>query len=235
MMLMLAIIAAVFFSAMFFMCCYRDKLEHEIIDKLFISVNTVFLFAWTYAGYELGWLKDGFMTLENISPYICTVISATVFLNEKVKSYAHAGIAFLSFGMFLAMFISPAHEAVFNYRTEVRFVHVAEAACHLIMALYGYYLILSDRVKLTLASYGKSLVFMFSSVLYGVFLNWCFHLGNFGMNMYGGYSIYFLDIFDSFAATLFAYLFGILLVLTLGFAVGMALDKFTRIKETAEK
>jgi ABC-type dipeptide/oligopeptide/nickel transport system permease component len=72
---------------------------------------------------------------------------------------------------------------------------------------------------------------MLSSVLYGVFLNWCFHLGNFGMNMYGGYSIYFLDIFDSFAATFVAYLFGIVLVLTLGFAVGMALDKFTKTKD----
>ena len=71
---------------------------------------------------------------------------------------------------------------------------------------------------------------MLASVLYGVFLNWCFHLGNFGMNMYGGYSIYFLDIFDSFAATLAAYLFGIILVLTLGFAVGMGLDKLTTEK-----
>ena len=230
MMLMLGILAVVFFAAMILMSCYRDKLDHEIINRLFILVNTVFLFAWTYAGYELGWLKDGFMTLENISPYISTVISASVFLNKKVKSYAYAAIAFLALGMFLAMFISPGHEALFNYRTEVRFIHVTEAACHLIMSLYGFYLILSGRVKLKLSSFGRSVVFMLVSVFYGVFLNWCFHLGNFGMNMYGGYSIYFLDIFDSFAATFAAYLFGIVLVLTLGFVAGMGLDKFTKIK-----
>lgn len=228
MMHMLGIIAFVFFTALFIMSFYRDKLQHEIINKLFIAVNTVFLFAWTYAGYELGWLNDGFMTLENISPYIATVISAAVFLNDKVKSYAYAGIAFLSFGMFLAMFISPEHEYLFNFRHEVRFIHVTEAACHLIMSLYGYYLILSGKVKLTLGNYAKSIVFMFASVLYGVFLNWCFHLGNFGMNMYGGYSIYFIDIFNSFPATFAAYLFGILLVLTLGFAVGMGLDRLTK-------
>ena len=232
MMLMLGIIALVFFVSMFFLSFYREKLGHEIINRLFIAVNTVFLFAWTYAGYELGWLDDGFMTLENISPYIATVISASVFLNEKVKSYVHAGIAFLSFGMFLAMFISPEHEYLFNFRHEVRFIHVTEAACHLIMSLYGFYLILSGRVKLTLQNYSKSVIFMFSSVLYGVFLNWCFHLGNFGMNMYGGYSIYFIDIFNSFPATFAAYLFGILLVLTLGFLVGIGLDRLTKTKTT---
>ena len=232
MMLMLGIIALVFFVSMFLLSFYREKLGHEIINRLFIAVNTVFLFAWTYAGYELGWLDDGFMTLENISPYIATVISASVFLNEKVKSYVHAGIAFLSFGMFLAMFISPEHEYLFNFRHEVRFIHVTEAACHLIMSLYGFYLILSGRVKLTLQNYSKSVIFMFSSVLYGVFLNWCFHLGNFGMNMYGGYSIYFIDIFNSFPATFAAYLFGILLVLTLGFLVGIGLDRLTKTKTT---
>ena len=232
MMLMLGIIALVFFVSMFLLSFYREKLGHEIINRLFIAVNTVFLFAWTYAGYELGWLDDGFMTLENISPYIATVISASVFLNEKVKSYVHAGIAFLSFGMFLAMFISPEHEYLFNFRHEVRFIHVTEAACHLIMSLYGFYLILSGKVKLTLQNYSKSVIFMFSSVLYGVFLNWCFHLGNFGMNMYGGYSIYFIDIFNSFPATFAAYLFGILLVLTLGFLVGIGLDRLTKTKTT---
>ena len=197
MMHMLGIIAVVFFAALFIMSFYRDKLQHEIINKLFIAVNTVFL-------------------------------------NEKVKSYAHAGIAFLSFGMFLAMFISPEHEYLFNFRHEVRFIHVAEAACHLIMSLYGFYLILSKKVKLTLKNYFKSVIFMFVSVFYGVFLNWCFHLGNFGMNMYGGYSIYFIDIFNSFPATFAAYLFGILLVLTLGFLVGMGLDRLTKT-ETKEK
>ena len=230
---MLGIISLVFFVAMFLMCFFRDRLEHKIINLLFIIVNTVFLFCWNYAGYELGWLDDGFMTLENISPYICTVISFSVFLNEKVKSYASCAIAFLGFGMFLAMFISPEHEYLFNYNQQARFVHVCEAACHLIMSLYGFYLILSDRVKLTLINLGKSIIFMYASVMFGVFLNWCFHLANFGMDMYGRYSIYFLDIFGSFGATLAAYLFGILLVLLLGFAVGMGIDRFTKIKESS--
>ena len=65
-------------------------------------------------------------------------------------------------------------------------------------------------------TFGKAVAFVYASVGFGVFLNWCFHLSNFGMDMYGNYSIYFLDIFGSFAATFVAYLVGILGTILLG-------------------
>lgn len=224
---MLGIMSCVFFAALFLMCYFRNRLGHPLINTLFVAIDAVFLFCWTYAGYEVGWLNGGYMTLANISPYICTVIAFSFFLNEKLRSFAYSAIAFLGFGMFLAMFISPEHEYIFNFRHEVTFVYVTEAACHLVMSLYGFYLILSGRVLLTLRNFSKSVIFMYSTVLFAVFLNWVFHKSHFGMNVYGGYSIYFLDIFDSFGATFAAYLLGILAVLCLGFAVGMGLDRFT--------
>jgi len=224
---MLGIISGVFFAALFLMCYFRDKLGHTLINTLFVAIDAVLLFCWTYAGYEVGWLDGGYMTLANISPYICTVIAFCPFLSEKVRSFAYSAIAFLGFGMFLAMFISPEHEYIFNFRHEVNFVYVTEAACHLVMSLYGFYLILSNRVKLTLRNFAKSVIFMYSTVLFAVFLNWVFHKSHFGMGVYGNYSIYFLDIFNSFGATLAAYLFGILAVLCLGFAVGMGLDRIS--------
>ena len=100
------------------------------------------------------------------------------------------------------------------------------------MALYGFYLILVGKVKLTWKNFGKSTVFVYTSIGFGVFLNWCFHLANFGMNMYGDYSIYFLDIFGSFEVTFIAYLLGVLGTLTMGFLVGIFLEWFSRPKET---
>ena len=130
--------------------------------------------------------------------------------------------------MFLAMFISPEHEYLFNYMEDAKFIHVTEAACHLVMALYGFYLLLSDKVTLSLKNLLKATVFMFSSVAFGILLNVFFHTDNFGMDMYGGYSIYFLDIFGSFTATLIAYLLGIFAVLCLGFLTGVFLDMLTK-------
>ena len=232
---MLGIVAIVFFVSMLLMCWYRDKLQQRMIDILFICANTVFIFLWNCAGYELGWLKSSLMILDNISPYIATVITLTVILRTKIREYAHSAMAFLSFGMFLALFLSPFHEFAFKFVREARFIHITEASCHLIMALYGFYLILSKRVKITLVNLGKACAFMFSTVAFGVFLNWCFGYNYFGMSVKGNYSIYFLKIFDSFGATLLAYLFGILAVLCMGFLVGAWLDKFAENKKEVEK
>ena len=228
MMYMLIILAFVFSVGMFFMCFFREKLKNPIFNPLFVIVCGVFFFCWNYAAYELNWLEDGFMTLENISPYICTVILATPFLSDKIKEYAYSAIALLSFGMFLAMYVSPGAEFVLNFQQNARFIHVSEGACHLLMALYGFYLILSGKVKLNKHSFAKAVIFIYLSIGFGVFLNWCFHLSNFGMNMYGNYSIYFLDIFGSFEATFIAYLLGVLLTISLGYAAGLFLDKISR-------
>ena len=226
---MLGVLALVFFVGLFLMCFFRKKLKNPIINPLFIIICAVFFFCWNYAAFEHGWLEDGFMTLENISPYICTVILLTPFMSETVKDYAYSAIAFLAFGMFLAMFISPEVEYLFSYHNNAKFVHVSEAACHLIMGLYGFYLILSDRVKLDLKHLCKSLAFMYLSIGFGVLLNQIFHLSNFGMDMHGSYKIYFLDIFGSFAATFIAYLFGVLGTILLGFIVGVFFPLITII------
>ena len=234
MMQMLGGLTLVLFLALFLMCFFREKLKHPIVAPLFLIVCAVFFFCWNYAAYERGWLEDGFMTLENISPFICTVILFSPFLNEKIKDFANCAIAFLGFGMLLALYISPGASYFIDHNHTATFMHISEAACHLLMALYGFYLILVGKVQLTWQSFGKSIVFVYTSISFGVFLNWCFHLSNFQMDMYGDYSIYFLDIFGSFEITFIAYLLGVLATLTMGFLAGIFLDWFSKPKEEAE-
>ncbi|MBQ2894295.1 MAG: hypothetical protein IJB94_05145 [Clostridia bacterium] len=233
-MVMLSVLALVFFVALFLMCFFRKKLNNPIVNPLFLIVCAVCFFCWNYAAYERGWLKDGFMTLENISPFICTIILLTPFMSEKIKDFANCSIAFLGFGMFLALFISPGSDYFMHHVQVSTFAHVSEAVCHLSMALYGFYLILVDKVKLTWEAFGKSLVFIYTAIGFGVFLNWCFHLGNFGMDMYGDYSIYFIDIFGSFEITFIAYLVGVFATIAMGYLVGMFLNWLSKPQEEEE-
>ena len=235
MMIMLAILCAVFFVALFLMCFFREKLTSRIFNPLFLAVCAVCFFCWNYAAYERGWLEDGFMTLENISPFICTVILVTPLMAKWVKDLAYCTIAFLGFGMFLALFVSPGAEYFANFRYTANFIHISEATCHLVMALYGFYLILSNKVKINFKNLGKAAAFIYASIGFGVFLNWCFHLGNFGMNMYGNYSIYFLDIFGSFAATFIAYLVGVFGTILLGYLAAIFLDWISRSPKKNEE
>ena len=52
-----------------------------------------------------------------------------------------------------------------------------------------------------------------------------FHTNNFQMDPYGGASIYMIDIFGSFWATVVAYYLGVLLVLTIGMQIGYGVQK----------
>ena len=144
---MLAILAGVYLIAMFLMCFFREKLNNPVVNPLLICATAVFFFSWNYAMFRHNGLKNGFMTFDNISPYISTVILLTPLMSKKVKDYAYSAIAMLGFGMFVAMFISPEFEYIFNYHQDAKFLHVSEATCHLIMAIYGFYLILSNKVK----------------------------------------------------------------------------------------
>lgn len=221
---MLGILSAVFFVSLFFMCYFRDKLKHPIIEPLIIIADAVFFFSWNLAKYEHSGLSGGFMTLDNISPFIATIILVIPFVSKKVREYIYPAIAFLSFGMFVALYISPGNEYIVNYHQQALPIHVSEAACHLIMSIYGFYLMLSGKVKHNSKAYAKALIFIYSVIGYGIFLNYFFHKSFFGMDMHGEYSIYFMDIFGSFEATLIAYLLGVLFTLTSGYLVCIFID-----------
>lgn len=225
MMQMVAAMVICYFITLTLLSVYRNQINTKIANLVFIFVDLVFFLSWNYAAYLRGWLKDGFMTLENISPFIMTLIPLTLFMSEKVKRFANAAIAFLWVGMFFALLISPQHAYIFNFNIEASFIYTSEAACHLIASLYGAWLIISGQVPCNLKSLGRAVVAMYGVVGYGVLLNYLFHIDNFGMDPYGNAHIYMLDVLGSFEATLLAYLLGIFIVLVAGIQFGHGLKR----------
>ena len=233
MILMLGIVSVFYFATLILICFYRDKINIKIGNLLFVIADVIFFFCWNYAAYQHGWLEDGFMTLENISPMVCTVIPFIYIMNDKVKRCCLSMVAFLSVGMFCALYISPEYAYLFNFNDQANFLYASEVLCHMICSLFGVYLVLTGQVKTDFSHWWRSLAFTYSIVGYGVVLNFLFHKRNFGMDPYGNYSIYFVDIFGSFWATLVAYLVGILLVLTIGLQAMHLLNRLTTKREKA--
>ena len=225
MMLVLGILASVFFVSLTLICFYREHINTKIFNIVFVLTDVAFYFVWNIGMYHQGWLEKGFQTLGNISPMIFTVIPLTVFMSDKVREYAFSAIAFLWVGMFIALFISPEYSYVFNYKTAADIQRTGEALCHMLASLMGIYLILTGQVKTDWKSLGKAIIFMYSVIGYGVLLNFFFHKSNFQMDPYGGASIYFLDLFGTFEATFVAYLLGVMVVLFMGWQFGMLLEK----------
>lgn len=233
----LGIFTLFFFVTLFIMCFYRSKINVKLFNVVFIVADLLAYSAWTYAAYQEGWLGEGWMTLGNISPLMFTIILLTPFMKEWIRDYAYSALAFLNVGMFLAMLISPEHNYIFNFKTEATFAYTTEAVCHMICSLYGIYLVLSKQVKADFKHWVKSVVFLLSIISVSVTLNFVYHRNYFGMDPYGTAKIYMLDLFGSFNATLAAYYFGVVLVLTVGMQGVAMLDRITMkffVHETSE-
>ncbi|MBR2930508.1 MAG: hypothetical protein IKC32_04695 [Clostridia bacterium] len=216
MMFMLGIMATVYFASLVLLCFYHGKMNPKLINLAFIIADIVFFFSWNYAEFERGALGDGWMTLDNISPLVCTLIPLTLLMSDKVKSYLYPMIAFLSVGMFVAMLLSPEEAYLVSFKLEANLLYTSEAACHMICSLFGIYLILSGQVEASFKNLAKSLIAVYSLIGTGVVLNYVFHRSYFGMDPYGTSKIYMIDIFGSHIATLTAYILGVFLVLAIG-------------------
>lgn len=219
---MTGLVFAIYFFTVGFIVFYRDKINIKIGNLIFAIADVFFFFLWNY-GYFVRGSLDTFMTFDNISPFIFTLIPLTYLLKGKVKDYAFCAIAFLHFGMLCATLVSPEQAYLFNFLEQANMLYTAEALCHMLAALFGIYLVLTRQVKPTFASWVKSIIFMYAVITFGVLMNLIFHRSYFGMNPYGRYAIYFLDIFGNFWTTLLAYYLGVLVVLTFGMQTSFAL------------
>lgn len=227
MMLVLGILALIYFISVLMLCIYRFKINVKLWNTVFIVLDFLAYSCWNYAAYQLGWIDGGWMTLGNISPLMFTMILLIPFMKESVREYVYSAVAFLSVGMFMAMLISPEHSYIFNFNREASFLYASEAVAHMVCSFFGVYLVLTGQVKADFKHWVKSAVFLYSVITFGVILNFVFHKNHFGMDPYGGASIYMLDIFTDFPSTLIAYYFGVALVITVGMQVMHLLEKAT--------
>ena len=72
---------------------------------------------------------------------------------------------------------------------------------------------------------------MYSVIALVLILNFAFHLNYFGMGPYSKFGIYMFKLFDSYWVTLLVYLFGVALVLSLGYGFNLIISKLTTHNE----
>ena len=232
---MLGLVTLIYFVTLVLIAFNRDKINVKIGNRIFVIVDIILYAFWMYGCYMSGSKITLFTLIGNISPLTCVIVAMTPIFSDKVRDYAYSAIAFLNFGIFVAMLISPEHAYLFNFYEEAKPTYTGEALCHMICSLFGIYLILTRQVKTDFAAWIKAIKFIYPIIFTGVIFNAIFHQRLFGMDPYGNYSIYFLDIFGSFRATFIAYLFGVLGTILLGFLVAMFLDWLSRPRMPKEE
>lgn len=226
-MFMAFILVFIYFSSLIIMCVYRDKINKDLANATFIMLIFISFAALNIHYFRNGGLKN-FMTLDNISPLTFTLAPLSYVMNYRVKKCYFSMVAFLSFGMFVAMLVNPNFAYLFNFKQNATLDYAYDSISHLFCSLFGIYLVISGQVKIKPKSLIYSMIFVYSIVTYGVIINFIFHKRNFGMDPYGKASIYMLDFFSGFYTTLIAYYIGIAVVLIIGYQFTYLLDKTSK-------
>lgn len=227
MMAMVALLILIYFTSVAIIVFYSYKVKYKYGNLFFVILNVIFFLGLYIYYYKSSPNNFSFMTLDNISPFTFTTLPLIYIMHGKIKHYYLSAVAFLSVGMFCAMLITPQHSYLFNFNNTASFSYALDAFCHLNCSLFGIYLIASGQIKLTFKNLKIATIFMYCIVAGVVILNFLFHTNNFGMNPYGGYSIYMFNLFEDYWATLLAYIVGIFVVLCLGFGINYLMNKFS--------
>lgn len=216
MILMVAITLVVYLTCLALMIIYHKNMKEKIWNLMFCLIIQGFLIAsYLYQYRNSGKIK--FLTFDYISPFTFTTIPLMYILKDKVKQYYLSMVAFLCFGMFCAMLVSPQEAYLFSYKQEATLGYAFDAFAHLFCSLFGVYLVLSGQVVPNIKNWIKSMVFLYGVITVAVIINAIFNTNYFYMSPYGNYKIYFLNLFPTFWATITAFYLGIFLVLLTGF------------------
>ena len=217
MMDMTALLILIYFTCIWLIIILLIKVKQKQIVNIAFVVCNCLVFGVLNIIYYGGKQNFRYLMFDNISPFTFTFMPFLFVFRNKVKEFFMAAISFLSVGMFVAMLVTPQHAYLFSFNNEAGLDFLFDALCHLNCSLFGIYLIASGQVKISIKNLVIATIFMFSVISFGVIMNFIFHTNNFGMCPYGGFSIYFLDIFEEYWATLLAYYVGVFLVLSGGF------------------
>lgn len=216
MMLMVIICVFVYFISFALILFYHKYINPKYAILFFMITNTVL-----FAGYCINeYYRKGhfeFLTFDQISPFMFTMLPLSFFLNEKIKDAYYSTAAYLCLGMFIAMLVSPQEAYLSSYKADATLLYVFDTLLHLNFSLFGLYLFISETVTINLKNLYKAGLFLYSVITFAVICNFLFHKNYFGMGYYSKYGIYMIRIFETYWATLIAYIFGVALVLILGY------------------
>ena len=230
MMMMLLILVFIYFACLITILFFNKYMNQKYTIIFFMITNAAL-----FAGYCINEYsrkgKFDFLTFDQISPFMFTMLCLFFLMNDKIKKVFLDTAAMLSLGMFVAGLVSPQEAYLASYRMDANMLYVLDTLLHLNCSLFGIFLVSSGQVKLNVESLKKAFIWMYSVIALVLILNFTFHLNYFGMGPYSKFGIYMFKLFDSYWVTLLVYLFGVALVLSLGYGFNLIISKLTTHNE----
>jgi hypothetical protein len=199
------------------------QLKHLRNKKITNGVFSVLIFALYVAVVIRVYISVGFndwnfkntLPVANVSPFMFTLVMLMHLLPQKIKKHFYLLISLLSVGMILSSVFSCLYNGVINYKFHWHFL--CDYLAHVLLSLYGVYLIKSGQVELNKKNALVSGAIIVGVAIFMLVLNVIFDTAFFGLSLNGKHSIYNVVLVESSYLSAFLYFLGLCGVLAMGY------------------
>ena len=199
---------------------FKDRLPYKITTiflTLLIFIPHILLFIEAYyldVKNFNGWNTMNLLPTANVSPFIFIMVFFTLFLPKSFKQHMYLLIAMLSLGMIVAGL----GEAITYASWERNYFFITVSwFTHFTTAFLGIYLLLSEKIELTIKNCIKASAIIYSTVLFMIIHNAIFDTSFFGLAFNGHHNIYYIIFIPNPYLSAFVYVVGLTGVLIAGY------------------
>ena len=161
------------------------------------------------------WNFKNTLPVANVSPFMFTLVILMHLLPRKIKKHFYLLISLLSVGMILSSVFSCLYNGVINYKFHWHFL--CDYLAHVLLSLYGVYLIKSGQVELNKKNALVSGAIIVAVAICMLVLNVIFDTAFFGLSLNGKHSIYNVVLVESSYLSALLYFLGLFGVLVMGY------------------
>ena len=159
----------------------------------------------------------------NISPFMFTCTPLALILPKNIRKYFLTLISLLSVGMLLSTSLNCINLAIIQYKFHIHFV--LDYIAHIFLSLFGIYVVRSKQVSFTKKECLLSSLIIYFVVVIMIVLNVIYDKSFFGLSLNGKHNIYNNVIVDNSFVSMLIYVFGLTIVLLLGYIYNSFLNK----------
>ena len=175
------------------------------------------------------WNFQNTLPVANVSPFMFTLTPLTLILPKAVRKHIYLLISMLCVGMFVSSVLGCLYNASIGYKFHFHFL--LDYISHIILSLFGIYLVRTEQVKLTRKNCLISSSIILGSATVMLILNLIFDTSFFGLSLRGKHNIYNTVLVESSYLSALLYYAGLIGVLALGFAASYIASKKTFSKQ----
>lgn len=162
------------------------------------------------------WNFQNTLPVANVSPFMFTLVGFIQLIPIKIRRHLYLLISLLSVGMLLSSVLGCIYNAAIHYKFHWHFL--ADYLAHILLSLWGIYLVKSRQVELRMSNVFKSAFIIIGVALTMLTINVVFDTSFFGLSLNGKHNIYNNVLTDNSYISAGLYFIGLSCVLSLGYA-----------------